>query len=128
MMEQDLFQETSPAHDDRIAPALTPIGREESAPFAGLTYFTLDHARILAAAAARLIPSDETGPGAAEAGVVYFIDRQLGTGVGYRGRRYGLGPFHAGESTQGAGKSGARIACGVIANPIGTPTARTPDA
>lgn len=100
-MDQDLSQGRSPSGEDLAAPPPPDRGREEPAPLAGLTYFTLDHARILAAAAARLIPSDETGPGAAEAGVVCFIDRQLGTGVGYRGRRYGLGPFLPGESTQG---------------------------
>ena len=44
----------------------------------GFTYFVPFQAAIIQAAAARMIPTDENGPGATEAGVVYFIDRQLG--------------------------------------------------
>jgi len=62
-------------------------------------------AAIIQAAAARLIPTDDLGPGATEAGVVRFIDRQLANERtnfrGYRGQRYGLGPFLPGEATQG---------------------------
>ena len=71
----------------------------------GFTYFVPFQAAIIEAAAARLIPTDDLGPGATEAGVVYFIDRQLFAErhayYGYRGWRYGLGPFQAGENTQG---------------------------
>ncbi len=68
----------------------------------GFTIFVPFQAAIVQAAAARIIPSDETGPGATEAGVVYFIDRQIAKeGMGYRGNRYNQGPFLAGEPTQG---------------------------
>lgn len=71
----------------------------------GFQFFIPFQAAIVEAAAARLIPSDDLGPGATEAGVVSFIDRQLyqdRTGFqGYRGQRYGLGPFQPGEATQG---------------------------
>jgi gluconate 2-dehydrogenase gamma chain len=71
----------------------------------GFQFFVPFQAAIVEAVAARLIPSDDLGPGATEAGVVYFIDRQLyqeRTGFqGYRGQRYGTGPFRAGEVTQG---------------------------
>jgi gluconate 2-dehydrogenase gamma chain len=71
----------------------------------GFQFFVPFQAAIIEAAAARLIPSDDLGPGAIEAGVVYFIDRQLYQQrigyLGYRGQRYGLGPFQAGEVTQG---------------------------
>ncbi len=71
----------------------------------GFQFFVPFQAAIVEAAAARLIPTDDLGPGATEAGVVYFIDRQLyqeRTGFqGYRGQRYGLGPFQPGEATQG---------------------------
>ena len=39
--------------------------------------FTQPEALIVAAAASRIFPSDETGPGAQEAGVAVYIDRQL---------------------------------------------------
>ena len=59
-------------------------------------------AAIIAAAAARIIPTDDLGPGASEAGVVYFIDRQLSSEYGFRGIRYVAGPYATEpESTQG---------------------------
>lgn len=70
----------------------------------GFTVFVPFEASIVQAAAARLIPTDDLGPGATEAGVVYFIDRQLQAQEnfrGYRGQQYMLGPFQAGEATQG---------------------------
>lgn len=71
----------------------------------GFQFFVPFQAAVVEAVAARLIPSDELGGGAAEAGVVYFIDRELyeeRTGYfGYRGQRYATGPFAAGEATQG---------------------------
>ena len=40
-----------------------------------------------------MIPTDENGPGAKEAGVVYFIDRQLASGYGKNSGMYLSGPF-----------------------------------
>ena len=42
-----------------------------------LRFFTEEEALDVGAAAARIFPTDESGPGAKEAGVVIFIDRQL---------------------------------------------------
>jgi gluconate 2-dehydrogenase gamma chain len=43
------------------------------------------------AAVDALIPADETGPGALEAGVATYIDRQMAAfGLGYRMYRAGL--------------------------------------
>jgi gluconate 2-dehydrogenase gamma chain len=67
----------------------------------GFEFFTPFQAAIVQAAAARLIPTDDNGPGATEAGVVYFIDRQLSSDYGLSGRRYEQGPWTAGASTQG---------------------------
>src|ERR1700693_4184984 len=43
-----------------------------------LHFFDETEALIVAAAVSRIFPSDESGPGAQEAGVTVFIDRQLG--------------------------------------------------
>ena len=43
-----------------------------------LRFFTPSEAHVIAAAAARIFPSDDSGPGATEAGVILYIDRQLG--------------------------------------------------
>jgi gluconate 2-dehydrogenase gamma chain len=68
----------------------------------GFTYFVPFQAALIQAAAARIIPTDDNGPGATEAGVVYFIDRQLAKQtMGFRGKEYQQGPYLAGEATQG---------------------------
>ena len=56
---------------------------------------------VITAAAERIIPKDGNGPGATDAGVVYFIDRQLSSEYGMAGKRYTAGPFVAGVPTQG---------------------------
>lgn len=58
-----------------------------------LRFFTRDEALIVAAAAARIFPSDENGPGANEAGVAVYIDRQLAGPWGKASHRYMQGPF-----------------------------------
>jgi gluconate 2-dehydrogenase gamma chain len=80
----------------------TPAADGDTGAIAGFVHFTPFEAGIVAAAAARLIPSDDNGPGAAEARVVFFIDRQLAAeGEGFRGPRYDHGPYLAGTDTQG---------------------------
>ncbi|HVA94601.1 MAG TPA: gluconate 2-dehydrogenase subunit 3 family protein [Candidatus Dormibacteraeota bacterium] len=58
-----------------------------------LRFFTEDEALIVAAATSRIFPSDESGPGAREAGVVIYIDRQLAGPYGRDRYRYTHGPF-----------------------------------
>jgi gluconate 2-dehydrogenase gamma chain len=81
--------------------SMQPAGQQSAAPPVGFEFFTPFQADIIVAAAARLIPTDDNGPGATEAGVVYFIDRQLSSDYGLSGRRYVDGPFMTGEPTQG---------------------------
>ena len=64
-------------------------------------YLTELEARFLDAAVARLIPADELGPGAKEAGVTVFIDRQLTSSWGTHGRHYRMGPWRDGTPQQG---------------------------
>lgn len=58
-----------------------------------LRFFSETEALIVAAAAARIFPSDDTGPGAREAGVAIFIDRQLAGPYGKDRFRYTQPPF-----------------------------------
>src|SRR5450631_3060364 len=58
-----------------------------------LRFFTQEEAMIVAAAAARIFPSDDSGPGANDAGVVIFIDQQLAGPWGRDRYRYAQGPF-----------------------------------
>lgn len=64
-------------------------------------FFSAEEARFVEAALARLIPVDELGPGALEAGVQYFMDGQLGGTYGAGERLYQAGPWRKGTSTQG---------------------------
>lgn len=55
----------------------------------------------LSAAAERIFPKDDLGPGAVELAVPYFIDNQLAGAYGYNAREYTQGPFFPGAPTQG---------------------------
>jgi len=61
-----------------------------------LRFFTAQEAAIVMSAASRIFPSDGAGPGAKEAGVVIFIDRQLAGPWGRDARRYTHEPFEEG--------------------------------
>lgn len=56
-------------------------------------FFTADEAAFVEAAVARLIPADDTGPGALEADVPFFIDRQLAGAWGAGEQLYRSGPW-----------------------------------
>jgi gluconate 2-dehydrogenase gamma chain len=58
-----------------------------------LRFFTEEEALIVAAAAARIFPTDDAGPGAKEAGVVIYIDHQLAGPWGRDRFRYTQAPF-----------------------------------
>jgi gluconate 2-dehydrogenase gamma chain len=64
-------------------------------------YLTQPEVRFLDAAVERLIPTDELGPGAREAGVTVYIDRQLFGTWGSHGRNYRSGPWLDGTPEQG---------------------------
>jgi gluconate 2-dehydrogenase gamma chain len=58
-----------------------------------LRFFSAAEARVIAAASERIFPSDASGPGAKEAGVVIYIDRQLAGPYGADKYRYTKGPW-----------------------------------
>jgi gluconate 2-dehydrogenase gamma chain len=64
-------------------------------------WFTDPEAAFINAAVARLIPADDLGPGGVEAGVPFFIDRQLAGSYGRGERWYMQGPWSPGLPTQG---------------------------
>ncbi|WP_218511758.1 gluconate 2-dehydrogenase subunit 3 family protein [Variovorax sp. dw_308] len=67
----------------------------------GWVFFTPAEQAFVNAALARLIPNDEVGPGAVEANVPFFLDRQLAGPYG-RGDHYFLGgPWPKGTPQQG---------------------------
>jgi gluconate 2-dehydrogenase gamma chain len=66
-----------------------------------LRFFTREEALDVAAAAAQIFPSDDSGPGANEAGVVIYIDRQLAGPYGRDRYRYNQPPHENGVPEQG---------------------------
>ncbi len=66
-----------------------------------LRFFTEPEALSIAAAAAQIFPADDAGPGANEAGVVIYIDRQLAGPYGRDRYRFTQPPFEPGTSEQG---------------------------
>jgi gluconate 2-dehydrogenase gamma chain len=68
---------------------------------ASYIYLLEPEVRFLEAAVEQLIPTDELGPGAREAGVVVYIDRQLAGAWGVHGRAYRGGPWMDGTPQQG---------------------------
>lgn len=74
-----------------------------SEPAAGHAYgyLTAPEVRFLEAAADRLIPTDDLGPGGKDAGVAVYIDRQLTGQWGVHGRNYRQGPWMEGTPEQG---------------------------
>lgn len=60
-------------------------------------YFTATEWRFLHAALDRLIPADELGPGALQARVPEFVDRQMELPYGHGKLWYMQGPFHPGQ-------------------------------
>lgn len=65
------------------------------------SFLTMAERAFVDAVTARLIPSDDDAPGAREADVLTFIDRQLAGFYGQGQRWYMRGPWPAGTSTQG---------------------------
>jgi len=66
-----------------------------------LKFFTEEQAHIVAAATSRIFPTDGSGPGANEAGVTLYIDRQLTGPYGRDRYRFTQLPFEQGTPTQG---------------------------
>jgi gluconate 2-dehydrogenase gamma chain len=81
--------------------ALTGGKQAAAAQAAPYTFFKPDDASFIEAAVERLIPADENGPGALDAGVPNYLDKQLGGAWGAGERLYRSGPWHPGSPTQG---------------------------
>jgi len=64
-------------------------------------FFNAAEAAFIEAACERLIPADEVGPGALDAGVPNYLDKQLGGAWGAGERLYRSGPWQQGTPSQG---------------------------
>lgn len=75
---------------DRKASLLSGENKQLRIP---LRFFTESEALIVASAAARILPTDDSGVGAREAGVSIYIDRELASPWGGDRYRYTQPPF-----------------------------------
>src|SRR6201998_1158044 len=82
-------------------PAATPSICAATAASTTYVFFNSEEAAFIEAAVARLIPADEEWPGALEACVPNYIDKQLGGAWGAGERLYRSGPWQPGTWTQG---------------------------
>jgi gluconate 2-dehydrogenase gamma chain len=85
------------------AAALLSPSVPASAVAAKTTYlfFNAEEVLFIEAACERLIPADESGPGALGAGVPNYLDKQLGGAWGAGERLYRSGPWQSGTPSQG---------------------------
>ncbi|TCN27082.1 gluconate 2-dehydrogenase subunit 3 family protein [Mesobacillus foraminis] len=87
------------------------FGKSESQPAVGhiqkpaaenhnqaLMYFTPDQFSVVDAACEAIFPKTETGPGAKELLVAYYVDHQLAGSFGLNTKEYMSGPFHLNEA------------------------------
>lgn len=74
-------------------PGCDDLTRRAGSRQASYTFFNADEAAFIEPAVARLIPADETGPGALEADVHVYIDRQLSGAWGAGAGMYQSGPW-----------------------------------
>ena len=90
MIPLRLIGGASPAEAAQPAYAQPPAG-----------FLSKDELAFVEAAVARIIPTDELGPGAKDAGVATFIDRQLAGPYGRAETWYMQGPWRSGTEEQG---------------------------
>ena len=84
-----------------VAPGCERSAQQSSSQRVPYAFFNSDEAEFIEAAVARLIPAEETGPGALEADVPVYIDRQLAGTWGAGADLYRSGPWHSGKPEQG---------------------------
>jgi len=83
-----------------------PQGTETPAPQnadynQALMFFSQEQLQTTEAAAERIFPKDDIGPGAKELDVAFFIDHQMAGAYGFNAREYMSPPFHKAEASQG---------------------------
>ena len=103
MLPASLAPNESPAQDHTPTAPHASAAPQSGAQAQPTTYlfFNTDEAAFIEAAVARLIPADDRWPGALEAGVPNYIDKQLNGAWGAGERLYRNGPWQAGTPSQG---------------------------
>jgi gluconate 2-dehydrogenase gamma chain len=87
--------------DEQPAIAATTPSIGAAAPPTTYLFFNPEEAAFIEAAVARLIPADDQWPGALEAAVPNYMDKQLAGAWGAGQRLYRSGPWQQGTPSQG---------------------------
>jgi gluconate 2-dehydrogenase gamma chain len=87
-----------------LAGAPLVVNAQEGKVKVPLRFFTEQEAKVIMAACERIFPANESGPGATQAGVVVYVDRQLAGPYGRDKYRYTQPPFV--DSAPGHGYQG----------------------
>ncbi|WP_100399071.1 gluconate 2-dehydrogenase subunit 3 family protein [Bacillus sp. FJAT-44742] len=95
---QDTAQETDTQTNDDQAHDHAPANDYTEAR---MLFKRQEDFHVMSAAAERIFPEDDRGPGAITLGVPYYIDKQLAGSYGRNPREYMPGPFAKGVVTQG---------------------------
>lgn len=94
-----LFGDNSQTTTSKTAPAAPALTVN---PAEALMFFTPEQYQLTQAAAERIYPKDENGPGAMELNAAIYIDHQLAGSWGINAKEYMSGPFYEAEETQGS--------------------------
>ena len=78
LSRRELLKRTAVLGAAATVPLRVALVARQAAPLEGFVTLTASEADALEAIVARLIPTDEDGPGATEARAAYYIDRALG--------------------------------------------------
>jgi gluconate 2-dehydrogenase gamma chain len=92
---------TNAATHDAGSPSSGAAAPHMAPPPTTYIFFNTEEAAFIEAAVARLIPADEQWPGAHEAGVANYMDKQLAGAWGAGERLYRSGPWQPGTPSQG---------------------------
>lgn len=113
-IEIPLLENQISGNDKQIASLNSQIQNLQSQQQAFIT-LGVNEQKIVEAAVETIIPTDSNGPGAKEAGIIFFIDHQLAMEYGNNARMYMNGPFVP------SGQAGP-ITVGGITYSAGSPT------
>jgi gluconate 2-dehydrogenase gamma chain len=85
----------------KTEPATAMVHESAANPNEALMYFNQEQYQTTAAAAERIFPKDESGPGAKDLNVAIYIDHQLASPWGGNAKDYMVGPFQKPDEKQG---------------------------
>jgi gluconate 2-dehydrogenase gamma chain len=100
MLPGGVGSDAATAQGQTTPASAAPATRTPAQPTSYL-FLNAEEAAFIEAAVARLIPADDQWPGAIEAGVPNYIDKQLSSAWGAGERLYRSGPWQPGTPSQG---------------------------